>query len=74
MNMSYNNRWYLFYNRMQETFFVYELVNVPPGPDNPKQYFSFVMMYQLDHKECFMFNHMTSIGVDPFAYFRANMS
>lgn len=25
LNMSYNNKWYLFYNRMTENFYIYEL-------------------------------------------------
>ena len=74
MNMSYNNRWYLFYNRMEEQFFVYELVTIPPGPDNPTTQYTFELTYQLDTNENFMFKHMTSIGVDPIAYFRDHMS
>lgn len=65
--MSYNNRWFLFYNRMLEQLFVYEFVLI--GSD-----FRFMLRNRLNTENSFLFSHMTSISVDPIAYFRENLS
>jgi hypothetical protein len=39
MNMSYNNKWYLFYNRLEETLYVFELQTLPPLEGQTKQQF-----------------------------------
>jgi hypothetical protein len=56
---------------MEESFFVYELVM--KTLDDNQYWFNFVLTYQLDTPENFMFKHMYKIGTDPIAYFRENM-
>jgi hypothetical protein len=36
--------------------------------------FKFKLMHQLNISDSFLFKHMSSLGVDPVAYFRANLS
>ena len=67
LNMSYNNRWWLFYNRIMEQFYIYKFVCEDKD-------FKFKLMHQLSISDSFMFKHMSSLGVDPFAHFRANTS
>jgi hypothetical protein len=67
LNMSYNNRWWLFYNRMLEQMLIYEFVL--DGKD-----YKFKLRHFVNAADSFLFKHMGSIGVDPVAYFRANLS
>ena len=67
LNMSYSNNWWLFYNRIMEQFYIYKFVTVDKD-------LKFQLMHQLNITDSFMFKHMTSLGVDPIAYFRANLS
>ena len=50
-----------------EQFYIYKFVCVDKD-------FKFKLMHQLSISDSFMFKHMSSLGVDPVAYFRANTS
>ena len=55
MGMSYNNKWFVFYNRMEEALFVYELVTYPPKKGETKESFVFKLTYEVNASETFMF-------------------
>lgn len=88
MNMSQNNRWFLFYNRMMEQLFMYELVmqedqiHVEDSFTDYDNYntfkikptYIFKMRYVLDFDRTHMFQHMYTLGVDPIEYYRDNLS
>jgi hypothetical protein len=66
--MSFNNKWFLFYNRKTEKLCVYEL-----KATGSSALYTFVLSYELDDNN-FMFNHCHSLGVDPIAFYRVNIS
>lgn len=77
--MSYNNKWFLFYNRQREALCVYELSEEEEEEEEDHKgpgglSFEFELHHDLDIENCFMFLHMHSIDVDPIAYYRANVS
>jgi hypothetical protein len=65
--MSYSNKWFLFYNRILEQMLIYEYV--VEGND-----FKFKLRHMVNCQDSFLFQHMSSIGVDPVVFFRANIS
>jgi hypothetical protein len=69
LNMSYSNRYFLFYNRMLEKMLIYEFVCINSD-------FRFKLRHEVNCADSFLFKHMASpgVGVDPVAYFRANLS
>ena len=41
LNMSYSNRWFLFYNRMAETLCLYEMSEIPTTINYDESFFDF---------------------------------
>lgn len=71
MNMSQNNKWWLFYNRQIQQLFMYELV-VSTNPNQKEMQFR--LKYGLDFDKTHMFQHMYVLGVDPIEFFKENLS
>lgn len=81
--MSFNNRFFLFYNRMDETLCVYEIQetmvidqmqmfgDVPPPM---KKIYQFVLKYNLNIDKSHIFQYFYTININPIDYFRNNLS
>lgn len=83
LNMSYNNRFFLFYNRMDETLCVYEIQETMvvdqmqmfgDAPPPMKKIYQFVLMYNLNIDKSHIFQYFYTININPIDYFRNNLS
>ena len=86
LNMSRNNRWFLFFNRASLILSVYELCAKPRDEnaesfcgDEPRSAsrgaaYVFSPRWQLDYDKTSMFQHLYTLNVDPIAYFSARRS
>ena len=85
LQMSYDNKYFLFYNRMLDKILVYELKEVErsveqmldlsqTGNANPSPTcYKFVLYYDIQIEYSQLATHLYSIDIDPIKYYRENM-
>ena len=83
LNMSYNNKFFLFYNRITETLCVYEIQETMvfdhtqmfgDEPPPKKMVCQFVLKYNLNIDRSHIFQYFYTININPIQYFRNNLS
>lgn len=88
LNMSYNNKYFLFYNRMSETLCLYEMCEISVAMNEQesffdfkeipqqrmKTYYQFVLKHIINYDKSPLFQHFYTIGIDPIEYYRGNVS
>jgi hypothetical protein len=88
LNMSYNNKWFLFYNRMSETLCLYEMCEISVLINADESFFDFkeipqqkvktsyqfVLRNLINYDKSPLFQHLYTIGIDPIEYYRGNVS
>lgn len=83
LNMSFNNKFFLFYNRMAETVCVYEIQEATvldqtqmfgDAPPPKKVIYQFVLKYNLNIDKSHIFQYFYTININPINYFKNNLS